>query len=591
MAVMLINDEALNVLVEGEEGAPVVMLAHSLGTNLHVFDPIMPELLQRFRVVRYDARGHGSSVVTAGPYSISELAQDALNIAEALGLEQVRWLGLSMGSMVGLWIMTHAPSHIGQAVLANVAAQFGSADMWNERIRVAHEEGLNALAPSILENWFTKSFREHHTEEVERVWEMLLSTPAEGYAGVCAALRDMDQREAIGTIKQPVLVIVGRHDPITTPGLGALVASAISGAKLVTIEAAHISCVENPEAFSQATIEFLTAEAPMLTEEEIEHEVTPEVVPEAPPPKKPRKPRAPRPPKAESQIDVAPTASAVIEETEEPEPLMNGEALHDAEEVPAAPAPAPVVGKPRAPRKPKAAAPAPEAAEPAPAPVAPIAVAAPQPRKRPAKKAAARKAPARKASARKAAPARKASAARQAPARKVVAKKAPAKKAAVKKAAAKKSPARKVVGKKVAAKKSALRKVRAAAPARKAVAKKTVAKKSAVKKSAVKKSAAKKPIRKIAAKKAAVRKAVVKKTLGQEGREKDRREEDHGAQAPAAASARPADPQALRLFERQTRNAGPSGPAFFVARSRRRSSASAAGRRRRREWRRDRRSR
>ncbi len=503
MAVMLINDEAFNVLVEGEEGAPVLMLAHSLGTNLHVFDPIMPELLKRFRVVRYDARGHGSTVVTPGPYSISELAQDALNIAEALGLEQVSWLGLSMGSMVGLWIMTHAPSHIGQAVLANVAAQFGSADMWNERIRVAHERGLDALAPSILENWFTKSFREHHAEEVERVWEMLLSTPAEGYAGVCAALRDMDQREAIGAIKQPVLVIVGRHDPITTPGLGALVASAISGAKLVTIEAAHISCVEDPEAFSQATIEFLTAEAPMLTEDGTEHEVTPEVVPEAPPPKKPRKPRAPRPPKAETQIEIAPTAAAVIEVGEEPEPLMNGESLHEveAEEVAAAPAPAPVVRKPRAPRKTKAVAPVAEAAAPAPVPAAPIAVAAPQPRKRPVKKAAARKAPARKATA-----------ARKAPIRKVVAKKAPAKKAAVKKAAAKKSPARKVVGKKVATKKSALRKVRAAAPARKAVAKKTVAKKSAVKKSAVKKSAAKKPIRKIAAKKAAVRKAVVKKT-------------------------------------------------------------------------------
>jgi 3-oxoadipate enol-lactonase len=503
MTEMLINGEAFAVRVEGNETAPVLMLAHALGNDMQVFDWIIPELVKHFRVVRYDARGHGASVVTPGPYSLEELGTDALNIMAALGLEKVNWIGLSMGSMVGLWLLTHAPEKIGKAVLANTAAQLGSAEMWNERIRTVEEEGLDVLAPSILENWFTKGFREHHSERVERVWEMLLRTPARGYAGACAALRDMDQREDIRAITNPVLVIVGRHDPVTTPGLGALVASAISGAKLVTLATAHMSCVEEPEAFTQASIEFLMAEAPMLTEEGTEHQVTPEVVAEAPPAlKKPRKPRPTKLEVHEAYIDDAPTA-----EESEAAHHANGEAhaAHadvdvDAEDYASAPvveAPAP-----RKPRRPKAAkAPAAKAApvaEPA-----PTAAPAARPRRAAAKKAAPRKAAAKKTTARKA-PARK----------------APAKKSSARKAV--RSSARKAIGasarkavKKAAPKKSArgTASTRKVASARKAVAKKTVAKKSAVRKSAVKKSAAKKaPVRKIAAKKATVRKAVVKKT-------------------------------------------------------------------------------
>ncbi len=183
---MMINGEAFNVLVEGDEGAPALMLAHSLGTNLHVFDKLMPGLLRHFRVVRYDGRGHGSSVVTPGPYSVAQLGHDALGIMDALGLEKVDWLGLSKGGAVGLWLLSHAPERIGRAVLANVAAHFGSPDMWNERIRTVHEKGIESLAPSVLENWFTKSFREHHPEEVERIWEMLAVYPC---GRLCRRLR------------------------------------------------------------------------------------------------------------------------------------------------------------------------------------------------------------------------------------------------------------------------------------------------------------------------------------------------------------------------------------------------------------------
>ncbi len=512
---MIVAGEAFNVLVEGEEGAPVLILAHSLGTNLHLFDKLMPELLRHFRVVRYDSRGHGASVVSPGPYSIGQLGQDALRILDALQVEKAHWLGISKGGAVGLWLLTHAPERIGRAVLANVGAQIGSSDMWNERINTVREKGIESLAPATLENWFTRGFRESHSDEVDHYWEMLLSTPAEGYVGACAALRDMDQRESIRTIANPVLVVVGRHDPITPPGVGALVASAVPGAKLVTLETAHLSCVEDPAGFGQAALEFLTAEETAM-EEEAPQEVVEEVSQIPAPAKKPRKPRAPRkaPPTIEAQGEIMPSAEVMPEAAAEPEP----EHAPEVEPMEMAVPPAPPPRKPRH-RRPAAVALVPEPIISVEPPV--IAVAAPHPRKRPAKKAPAKKAVAKKAASKK-----------------VTAKKVAAKKLPVRKAATKKAATKKVAVKKTAVKKAAMKKARAVAPARKAVTKKTVAKKPVAKKAVGKKAVGKKvvakkivakkivakkvmakkvvgkkaPMRKSAAKKAIVRKAVVKKT-------------------------------------------------------------------------------
>ncbi|MHB8886889.1 MAG: 3-oxoadipate enol-lactonase [Methylovirgula sp.] len=519
MTEMIIGGAAFDVSVEGKDGAPVLVLAHSLGTNQHLFDRLMPELLRYFRVVRYDARGQGASRVSPGPYSIAQLGQDALAILDALQLEKVDWLGVSQGGCVGLWLLAHAPERIGRAVLANVGAQIGSSEMWNERIRNVQQKGLDSVAPTVLESWFTKSFREQHPEEVEHFWEMLLKTPAEGYAGVCAALRDMDLREAMRSITNPVLVIVGRHDPITPPGVGALVASAISSAKLVTLETAHLSCVEDPAGFSHAAVEFLAAEERAMAEE-TPQEVIEEVSHMPPPMKKPRKPRAPRKPSAPvdvERIDVAAT------------PMPNGEADPEPEmESEPAPMEAAAMSVPLAPRrKPRHRRPAavPPAAVAAPAPAPAITITAPQPRKRPAKRAAAKKAAVKRAPVKKAAV--KKTAQKKSSARKVVGKKAPVKKAAVTRAAVKKAAMRKArvvpsarrpVAKKAVAKKTTARSVAAKRMAtkrmatKKVVAKKMVAKKAVAKKAVAKKAVAKKaPMRKSAAKKVAVRKAVVKK--------------------------------------------------------------------------------
>jgi 3-oxoadipate enol-lactonase len=259
MTGITIAGETFNVLIEGAENEEVLMLSNPMGTNLHLWNPQIPALAEHFRIVRYDSRGHGASVANHGPYSVEGLGRDALAIMDALGIERVHWLGLSMGSIVGLWLLVHARERIGRAVLAGAAAQIPGPDLWNSRIQSARDTGMNGVAMAAAERWFTKSFREANSEKVEAVMAMVRTTPLHGYLAAVAAIRDMDMREAIRSIKNKVLVIAGRHDLSTPPGMGALVASSIEDAKLVTLEASHMSNIEDEANFIKAAVDFLTA--------------------------------------------------------------------------------------------------------------------------------------------------------------------------------------------------------------------------------------------------------------------------------------------------------------------------------------------
>ncbi|MCI0467678.1 MAG: alpha/beta fold hydrolase [Beijerinckiaceae bacterium] len=268
MTAITIGGEAFNILIEGGEGKPVVMLSNPLATNLHYWDPQLPPLLEHFRVLRYDSRGHGATLADHGPYSIAQLGRDALGILDVLGIEKVHWLGLSLGSVVGLWLLASAPERIGRAVLAGAAARMPGPELWNGRIRSARESGMDAAAAAAAERWFTKGFRESEPAKAERVLAMVRATPVHGFVATCAALRDMDLREAIRTIRSKVLVIAGRHDMSTPPGMGALVASSIDGARFITLEAPHLSNIEDEANFNKAVVDFLTApEAPALQPE------------------------------------------------------------------------------------------------------------------------------------------------------------------------------------------------------------------------------------------------------------------------------------------------------------------------------------
>jgi len=247
----------INVEVEGAEGAPPLMFSNSLGTDLHMWDEQAAALKDHFRVIRYDTRGHGKSGAPPGPYSMERLGRDVLKVLSALGILRVRWCGLSMGGMTGMWLARHVPECIDRMVLANTAAKSGNPDTWNARIHAVNSNGIAAVADAVLNIWFTKSFRERAKDSIARVRETLVGTEPQGYVGCCSAIRDMDQRWGLADIKTKTLVIAGKHDMGTTVANAELIVSRIKGAKLKLLDAAHISNIEQPSAFTDTIERFL----------------------------------------------------------------------------------------------------------------------------------------------------------------------------------------------------------------------------------------------------------------------------------------------------------------------------------------------
>jgi 3-oxoadipate enol-lactonase len=258
MPTIAINAEAFHVQIDGPDEAPALLLSNSLSSDLTMWDDQVAVWSRRFRVIRYDQRGHGRSVVSGGPYSMDQLGRDAVGVLDALGVQKAHWCGLSLGGMVGMWMLTHAPERIERAVLANTAAYMGPTELWNGRIETARRGGMEALVEPTIERWFPEHFRKSAPGTMERMRAMILRTPVAGYQGCCAAIRDMDQRESVRRISRPVLVIIGARDPATKPADGELIASSIANARKLTLDTAHISNIEQPEAFASAVFDFLS---------------------------------------------------------------------------------------------------------------------------------------------------------------------------------------------------------------------------------------------------------------------------------------------------------------------------------------------
>lgn len=247
----------LHYQLDGAENAPLLVLSNSLGTTCDMWLPQLPTLSEHFRVLRYDTRGHGASEVTAGPYSIAQLGGDVLALLDHLQVARAHFCGLSMGGMTGLWLGVNAPKRIHRLVLANTSAAIGVPEMWNTRITQVQQQGLAAIAPTVLERWFTADFLAHAPAQVERVKNMLIHTSVEGYVANCAAVRDMDQRAQMTSITAPTLVIGGKHDKSTPPEHGELIAKSIVGARYVELNAAHLSNWEMAQSFTQHVLDFL----------------------------------------------------------------------------------------------------------------------------------------------------------------------------------------------------------------------------------------------------------------------------------------------------------------------------------------------
>ena len=246
----------LNVSVEGRDGGPTLMLSNSLGATLRMWEPQMRALTQLFRVIRYDRRGHGRSSVPPGPYSMERFGRDVIAVLDALDVKKTNWCGLSMGGMVGQWLGANAPDRFDRIVLCNTSSYYADKDIWGERIKGVRAGGMGPMAEGVAARWFTPGFIAREPQAVERLKTLVRNTPIDGYIGCCEAIRDMDHREILHKISAPTLIIAGKHDVATPVETGEFIRDRIPGARMVVLDAAHISNVEQADRFSAEVLGF-----------------------------------------------------------------------------------------------------------------------------------------------------------------------------------------------------------------------------------------------------------------------------------------------------------------------------------------------
>lgn len=250
-------DVRLHYRLDGAEHLPVLVLSNSLGTNFGMWEPQVAAFSQHFRVLRYDTRGHGESSVPAGPYRIAQLGGDVIALLDHLGIDQASFCGLSMGGITGMWLAVNHAGRLRKLVLCNTAAYIGPPENWTSRAAAVERDGVASIAAAVVDKWITPPYAATHPELVASLRAMLGASPAAGYAANCLAVRDADLRTDIGKITAPTLVIAGSGDLPTPPRDGVFLAQAIPGAHYVELEAAHISNLEQAEAFSKVVLDFL----------------------------------------------------------------------------------------------------------------------------------------------------------------------------------------------------------------------------------------------------------------------------------------------------------------------------------------------
>ncbi len=251
------NGISIAYKLEGDADKPVLMMSNSLMSDLSMWDDQMAPLLERFRVLRYDTRGHGSTEAPTPPYAIEDLGEDAKGLLDALGIDKVHFIGLSMGGFVGQRLATEYPERVLSLVLCDTAAYMPPVEMWNERIATAESTGVEDLLPGTLERWFTEPFRTRAPEVMERISTMIRRTPPHGYVGCASGIRDMDQRDRLSRVKVPTLVVVGKEDPATPVDRAQILHDGIAGSEMVVIEdAAHLPNVEKTEEFNEIVLGF-----------------------------------------------------------------------------------------------------------------------------------------------------------------------------------------------------------------------------------------------------------------------------------------------------------------------------------------------
>jgi len=258
---MKVKANGIEINYEVEGNGPWLTLSHSLACNLHMWDPQMPALTKKFKVLRFDTRGHGQTSAPAGEYTLEQLADDLKGLLDALGIKQTHYAGLSMGGMIAQAFALKYPGVFQSMVLADTTSRRppNAAQMWGERIQNAQTKGMGAIVQGTLERWFTEPYRNARKDVMEKIGNDIRNTPVNGFVGCCHAISKVDYLDRLKEIKVPALVMVGEQDHGTPPEAARAIQANLPGSELKIIaSAAHLSNVEQADEFNKAMTDFLS---------------------------------------------------------------------------------------------------------------------------------------------------------------------------------------------------------------------------------------------------------------------------------------------------------------------------------------------
>lgn len=250
----------LNVEISGKSDGPTVILSHSLACSLEMWKPQLDVLEPEFNVVRYDIRGHGQSDAPQGHYAMDMLGKDAVELMDKLNIESAHWVGISLGGMIGQYVASEHPHRLKSLILCDTSPDMPeeTQPFWQEKIDTAISKGLEALLPGTLQGWFTSSYLEKKTSELDSIRKQFLATSIDGYLGCIWAIRRLHYIERLKAIQAPTLIVVGRQDLGTPVEISEMMHGMIPQSKLVIIDdAAHLSSINQPEKFNDVLISFL----------------------------------------------------------------------------------------------------------------------------------------------------------------------------------------------------------------------------------------------------------------------------------------------------------------------------------------------
>ena len=253
----------MNYKIQGTPNSPVLILSNSLGSEMMMWNELIPYLLPYFRVLQYDTRGHGASKnnIEKEGYSMTLLGNDVITLMNELNIETAYFCGLSMGGLIGQWLGINHPNRFKKIVLSNTGAKIGNDERWNGRIETIAKDGMQAIVDDTMERWFTENFRKQNPERVAQTHAMFLRSDVQGYSNCCCAIRDADFREKLDELSVETLVITGDEDPVTNVEQAEFLVNRIPNATLKVLHARHLAATELPKGYATVLIEFFTGKS------------------------------------------------------------------------------------------------------------------------------------------------------------------------------------------------------------------------------------------------------------------------------------------------------------------------------------------